>query len=64
MAPSSFEVVTAPVGWGLILLLRATYLLPTEYKGDLRRYDVIDLTYKFSTDATAESEFPNLKAGV
>ncbi len=46
------------------MLLRATYLLPTEYKGGFRRYDVIDLTQKFSTDATAESEFPNLRAGL
>ncbi len=56
MAPSSFE--------GLILLLRATYLLPTEYKGGFRRYDVIDLTQNLSTVAIAESEFPNLRAGL
>jgi hypothetical protein len=47
---------------GLILLLRATYLLPTEYKGGFCRYDVIDLTTKLPTVAIAESEFSNLKA--
>jgi hypothetical protein len=47
---------------GLILLLRATYLLPTEYKGGFCRYDVIDLTTKLPTVARAESEFSNLKA--
>jgi len=49
-------------GLGLILLLRATYLLPTEYKGGFCRYDVIDLTTKLPTVAIAESEFSNLKA--
>ncbi len=48
----------------MILLLRATYLLPTEYKGGFRRYDVIDLTQKLSTVVIAESEFPNLRAGL
>ncbi len=43
---------------------RTTYVLPTEYKGGFRRYDVIDLTQKLSTVATAESEFSNLRAGL
>ena len=51
-------------GLGLILLLRATYLLPTEYKGGFCRYDVIDLTTKLPMVALAESEFTNLKAGL
>ena len=48
-------------GLGLILLLRATYLLPTEYKGGFCRYDVIDLTTKLPMVALAESEFSNLR---
>ena len=51
-------------GLGLILLLRATYLLPTEHKGGFRRYDVIDLTQNFSTVAITESEFSNLRVGL
>ncbi len=45
-------------------MLRATYVLPTEYKGGFRRYDVIDLTQKLSAVAIAESEISNLRVGL
>ncbi len=62
----SREPVVVPIAraLGLIFLLRATYVLPTEYKGGFRRYDVIDLTKKLSTVAIAESEYSNLRVGL
>ena len=53
-----------PAGFALVLALRATYLLPTEYKGGFCRYDVIDLITKLPTVAIPESEFSNLRVGL